>query len=378
MIKIINILMVIALFAMLLALSLEEQKFSSKRRLRVMWSTFMSLSIFFGIRDFGLDLEPYRVIFTEFRSLSFSEITPESIFNPTLEPLFVLLITSIKHLGLNYQAFLFASALIPFLLIAHVTEKNSTSPILCTFFFCLLFLFKAADAVRHFVAASIYLFALHLIANKKNFRGYLTIVASCLAHYANLITLIAIPFLRIRWRIGNYLVALLFIGIISVPLGQVLNSATSDQELYLLWKFNYYLHHEEFIEYQNTLHKLILIGLACFYYLLLILVNLSILIKQQKSNLTSFESIILNSQIIGSLIATLFLMLDAFAMATRILLPLAIGSFFLLAHAWRDMGPSRKNSHILYSTIAALLTYNFVVILYNAGIHYNKSPFYLG
>lgn len=378
MLKVINILIVIALFAGLLLLSLEEKKFSTKRRRQVLWTTLIFLSILFGVRDFGLDLEPYRVIFTELRPLNLSEIAPTTIFNPTIEPFFVLLISCIKHLGLGYEAFLFISALIPLLLIAYVIEKNSASPILCVFFFCLLFLFKAADAVRHFVAASFYLLALHLIANKMSFRGYLLIAASCLTHYANIIALIAAPFLRIRWQITSYLAALLVVGAISLPLGHALSNVTTDQELYILWKFNYYLHHEEFIEYQNTLHKTILVGLTYSYYLLIVWINLSILMKNEKKNISPFELIILNSQIIGSLIATLFLALDALAMAARILLPLAIGSFFLLTYIWRSGAPRRKNPALLYSAIAGLLTYNFIVILYNAGIHYNKSPFYLG
>ncbi len=378
MIKIINILIVIFFLATLIYFSLEERKFSAKKRKQLLWSYTIFLSLFFGVRDFGLDLEPYRLIFTELNPLSLSEISLDRLFNPTIEPFFVLLISAIKYIKLNYQAFLFISAAISFSLVAKVIEKNSAFPLLCLLFFYLLFLFKAADAVRHFVAASMYLFSIHLLSNKKPLRSYLLISASCLTHYANLITLLVAPFLKLRWRSRTYIIALALTAIISLPLGQILSGATSNHDFYLLWKLNYYLHNEEFIDYQNNTHKFLLLTMVYIYYLLIIWINLDILVRKQEQHLTRFELLLLNSQIIGSLIAEMFLFLDAFALAARTLLPLGIGSFFLMTRTWAKPSFARKNPPGLYSTLTILLAYNAVVILYNAGIHYHKSPFYLG
>lgn len=173
------------------------------------------------------------------------------------------------------------------------------------------------------------------------------------------------------------MVALAITIALAIPLGQMLSNITTDNDTYLLWKFNYYLHHELYIEYQNKLHEALLLFLAYFYFLLIICINFYILAKL-KNRLSRFEILILNSQLIGSLVATFFFILDASTLATRILLPLAIGSFFLLAKIFTPLGREQKNPPVLYATISALLTYNFVVVLYNAGIHYYKSPFFLG
>lgn len=376
MIKIINILIVIAFLLALIFFALEETRISKKKRLQILWSAAIFLSALFGIRDFGLDLEPYKIIFSELEILNPSNASLAKLFNPTIEPFFVTLISIIKTADLSYQTFLFTSAAIPIYLITKAIQENSETPILCFLFFCLFFLFKAADAVRHFLAASMYLFALHCLATDRKWHSHSLIVLSCLTHYANLITLLVAPFLRIRWRTDIYIASLLITILIALPLGRILNSTTSDQEIYLAWKLNYYLNNEEFLDYQNNLHKYTLLTLALFYYFSILFINVTSLIKQ--NHFSKFESLLLNSQIIGSLISTLFLTLGAFALATRILLPLGIGSFFLLARAWHERSKIRKNPALLHITLTTLLLYNFIVILYNAGIHYYKSPFYLG
>lgn len=336
--------------------------------------------VFFGSRNIGLDIEPYKILYQGFGG--FGDINLLGILSARLEPLHAFLISSLKSVGLGFSSYLLITAVIPFYFISKVVTAKVDCPVLSLYFFLLATSYPAMDAVRHFVAAGIYLYALYCLSMRRVavYHGYAFF--SFMAHYSNAITFIMAPLLKVRWKIGTYLSALLGTSLFALVtkelVSALLENMAQGSDLAILFKVNYYINHTDAYEYLGALHFWIFnIKLYSGIVFVIILNFLALNSFGAVYKTSPFRAVLLNSQIIGSILAVFLMGFGAMDFAGRINFLMSIGSFIIVADLVQ--GASGKIDALKFSMMS-FLTFGmgFINLLYLVGIHQPMSPFFLG
>jgi hypothetical protein len=363
---------IVAFFSLFYAKKLMSQKnfFLS------IW--LFTISIFFALRSIGLDLEPYREIFNEFRKDSLFSDGLINIFTGRIEPAFALLMSALKSLGLGFEFFLLLSGLIPTLIIIRVIslEYKEQFFIVFSFFIFLYFLKGPVDTIRGFAAAAMYLYALSSLAKKQNFFFSLKALAALSLHYSSLIIFLVVPFLKIKWDIKTYIIASFLFVFLGFTSSEFIKS--TDLSGFATWhpltfKIVYYLtyYQTDGYQYLNEVHFVFwwLLGLS---FSVMIIFNSLHLLLNNRDDWTPFMKIVFNSQIVGTLIYFLFMSFGAYTMGGRILFLLAIGSIFMFTKAVEKDG-LLKDSIVIYMFF--IFSHIFISFSYLAGFFDPKSPF---
>ena len=384
MLKVINILIVITLVMILFLISFLDTKLDEKRKSKILLFFLMLFIIFLGYRDIGLDLEPYRNIFNNQIILNINEIIGKGIFSSKLEPFFVLIISLLKKYNFGFKVFLFISGGIPMIIIYTIIKKVEKRYSITTFLlFLLMFFFRGpVDVIRHFFAATIYLSAILSLSKDKKNKYWIKTILSIFIHYSNIIIVFIKPFLKIKWNKNKFYISMIITIIIAffsrVVLTQISGTSVFNTDNIIFWKFEYYLTYYNTMGYQyiGNLHKVLLSIMTNFPWIFSFFITLLALNKIQLIRESSFKSMILSSQIMGILIAIFFIILKAPTLGIRLQFLLSIGSFFIV----KDVMLIYANMHnkaVYISIIFSLIFYNFIIILYYAGVHDPMSPFYI-
>lgn len=385
MIKVINILVVICLIIVVFILAFLSLKFTNKLRNQIFVLLVLIFILFLGFRDIGLDLEPYRVLFNNQPIIPINEFVTSNIFSYNLEPFFVFLISTIKNFGLGFNWFLLIAGGIPMYIIYKIIKQNEKDNIIFLFLLFLLihFLRGPIDIIRHFFAASIYLSALISLARGKETTFWLKSTFSTLIHYSNVGTLIVRPFLSMNWNKLKFTITLLIIILFGFLTKLLINSLSIQDFLVydnpIIWKLGYYLtyfNQEGGYQYSGILHEILLKIISHFPLLFNLTIVWLCLAKVREIKKDNINKVLLNSQIFGTLIALFFVIINASTLGMRLNFLFCIGNFILLKELIFNYNKSDKK--VLISLIIfALVFYNFLIILYFAGIHDPNSPFYL-
>lgn len=354
-------------------------KLNSKKAFFVVILVFV-LSVFFAFRSIGLDLEPYREIFNSFDTNRVLQDGVLTVVTGRIEPLFALLISFLKTIGLGFEFFLLISALIPSLVVLRVLqlETGKNFFVAFSFFMFIYFLQGPVDTIRGFAAASFYLYALSSLSRGESFKFLIKGLIAISLHYSSLIIFFIAPLLKIKWHLKSYIFLSLSVIIFGFALSNYLNNI--DLTEFSSWhpltfKIVYYLtyYQTEGYQYLNTAHFIFwwLLGLS---FSMLIVFNTLHLLILPRTGFSKFNKIILNSQIIGTLLFFLFMSLGAYTMGGRILFLLAIGSFILIADVVADSGKPNK---YLFVYMFLVFIKIFISFSYLAGFFDPKSPFNL-
>ncbi|MFB0826587.1 EpsG family protein [Chromobacterium violaceum] len=381
--KVINVFEFFFILISLFLFSLGEGKRSHQSRKNICLTFSLIIIFFFGFRDVGLDIEPYKIIYENYSGFEDGNVL--KMFSSMLEPMHAIVISVLKIFGIGFWCYLLIAAAMPMVIICLVVLKVDKYPILSLYFFVFAIAFPAMDAVRHFVAAGIYFGALYLLSTRRYWTYHGVTFISFLAHYSNAITLFLCPALKATWTLKSYIILLIGAFLCSVVSSELIKLMLDN--LYeeggggpLLFKLNYYVNNTDQYEYLNNLHFWLLQVRSYFYLVFIIILNLYMLSKgslflQGKE----FHRVVLNSQVVGTLIAVFLLGLGAREFAMRVNFLTSIGSFVLLADIVRHRGARTViDAHKFLIVGAVLIIYNFIILLYLAGIHQPMSPFYLG
>jgi hypothetical protein len=197
-------------------------------------------------------------------------------------------------------------------------------------------------------------------------------------HYSSLIIFLIVPLLKIKWNFKAYVFSSISVIFLGLVLSNYLNSI--DLSEFSAWhpltfKIVYYLtyYQTEGYQYLNIAHFIFwwLLGLS---FSSLIVFNTLHLLTLPSVRFSKFKKLILNSQVIGTLLYFLFMSLGAYTMGGRILFLLAIGSFILIADTVADSG---KPNRYLFVYSFLIFIKIFISFSYLAGFFDPKSPFNL-
>ncbi len=382
--KIFNIIIVCFIIFIFFLLSHFERKMKFGQKKKILFFFTIVISFFSAFRVIGLDLEPYRTIFENTPITSLNLEFVKHMFSGRLEPFFVVVISILKNLGMGFKSFLFVSSFVPLLLIYSIITKHEKEIPLTTYFlFLSILLFQGPiNLIRHFFAASIYLSALYSLSTNRNARYLLKSLFTVLIHYSNLSIVLIRPFLSIKWDRKKYIITMLLIVILTFMIKGIVVGILSNVNIsinnYILWKFQYYMiyYNVEGYMYLNELHKILLFIMTNFLFVFNFFVTLYALKYKELIRMDRFYHLLLNSQIIGSFLMVFFAIFDASTLGQRLYFLFSIGSFLLVKEViFKYSEGDRKG---VFRLIFMLLCfYNFIIILYYAGIHDPNSQFYL-
>lgn len=347
--------------------------------------TNVIILIFMTFRNIGLDLEPHRVMFNSINPEILNADFFSNIFSNRVEPFFIILISIIKNLGMNFNVFLFITAMIPLVIVYKIIIKIETDrPLaLYTLFILIYLLAGPINIIRHFVAISIYLSALYSISKGEKIKGYIKIIITLFIHYSNFILILILPFLnlkKININSKRYIIQVIFMLLISLVLGnitkKIFNSLDISSEHYIMWKIKYYLTEYDLYNYQSLFHKILLNTINYSLIIYNIAINISSINNIRIINKSEFSIILLKSQLLGSYIAILLCIIGSIQMAVRMNFMFGIGNFILTKINIFDVKSS--NTHYKYGIVTVtLILINFITLLYYAGVHDSNSIFYL-
>lgn len=384
MIKIINILIVCVIIFSILILSLIEHRFSYKQKKLIIIIYTIILSGFLMVRDIGLDLEPHRQLFNQ---TYISDINIEffkNLFSNRVEPFNSLLITFIKNIGIGFEFYLLILGALSLGISAKIILKIENKNVLKLYsiFILIYFMSGAINIIRQFLACSLYLSAIYSLSEKSKIKSILKVILATLIHYSSILLLLVFPFIKKNWSLKKYLswlsYAILIAFIFKVLILGYIEKLDVTQSNYILWKIKYYLtyYDTEGYNYQGNLHKILLFIMNNSFYYLNILINLMYLNRFEYNKISKFTQNILNSQVIGTLLATFLYIVGASTLANRFLFSFAIGNFILLKDIMTDNNRnSAKERYMIFLIILVFI--NFIIILYYAGIHDPNSRFYI-
>lgn len=384
MIQIIHVISLSFLIMIAFFVSFLDSKINTKNKRSVLIFFTCVLTIFLGVRSIGLDLEPYRLLFNNQRSISISEIFANNLFSNKLEPFFVIIISTLKEFGLGFNWFLLIAGGIPLYIIYRVIKKVEDKHMLAVFmFFLLIHFFRGpVDIIRHFFAASIYLSALYSLSKKDNMKFWVKAIPSVLVHYSNITILFIRPILGVNWNNIKFVFSFILVMIFGFIAKYFIVNFSIEDAVFInnqiFWKAHYYLtyYNVHGYQYSGIGHK-ILLSIITYFPLIFNITFIFLGLKNIKTiEKNEFSRLLLNSQIIGSLIAIFFIILNADTLGMRLNFLLSIGNFLLVKEIIFNC--YRNGKIMLFSfTVLSLVFYNFIIILYFAGIHDPNSPFFI-
>ncbi|MBO0991440.1 EpsG family protein [Bacillus sp. SD088] len=331
---IINYLIVTLFLLLFYILSSYEKSFSYRAKKGILVLAIISFSIFAGYRVIGTDINSYKQIFDEQPIIVLNFDFIQTMFEYYIEPGFVLIISYLKRYGLGFNVFLFLSAIIPLFVIYRVIFNHEKKHVFLTFLlFLLLYALRGPlDVIRQFFAAAIYLSALYSLSIKKEFRYFWKIIVSIFFHYSSILNFLIRPFLKIKWTIKKYATLFVSLFLLGFLFKNLILTITNNMDISntdrILYKFQRYI--DANYEVDSFLQGLFLYStwyLPIFLNIILIVVAISYYKDICKSD---FLKILLNSQILASLIFIFFWAMDSTILARRIEFTLSIGNFFIL------------------------------------------------
>lgn len=317
----------------------------------------------FYIKDIGLDYEVYKNWYYQIG------IAKENLFQ--LEGFVYKLILYMNKLNLSHRIFFLFMGGVSLYLNLVIEKKECKNIYIGTICLFLLNFFSGFnDAIRQFLAASFFLFSLYMVENKKKWFGYFIILLIPFIHKSSSLIILLYPLFYLNWTIIRYIIISLIISVIGlISKHELINLLLSlnlfSQEKII--RINYYLNYDSIgYTYSNFLHKFLL-NLGVYFYYIGTIILYIIFLKEKK--LSNFQKKILNSGIVGTFVATYLMIVGSKTLGFRFLLLFGIGNYILLENIQRRR---KKLFLIIY-----FLLYNLIILLYNAGIHDIKSPFYL-
>ncbi|KRG15754.1 hypothetical protein ACA30_03990 [Virgibacillus soli] len=326
---------IVTLFLLLFyILSSNEKKIAFNTKKRFLFLSIIAFSIFAGYRVIGTDINSYKEIFDQQPTINLNFEFLQTMFEYYIEPGFVLIISYLKMYGLGFNVFLFISAIIPLLIIYKVIIKHERRHLYLTFLlFLLLYALRGPlDVIRQFFAAAIYLSALHSLSIKKELRYFGKTIVSIFFHYSSVINILIRPFLKLKWTIKKYSTSFITLFLIGFLFKNLIITLTNSMEVNntdrILYKFQRYI--EANYEVDSFLQGFFLYSTWYLPIILNIIIVLVAISNYKDICKNDFLKILLNSQILASLIFVFFWAMDSTILARRIEFTLSIGNFFIL------------------------------------------------
>jgi hypothetical protein len=374
--KVIEMLIALSIICSTIVLSFFENKIQYRDKRRILFIYTIIISLFFTFRSIGLDLESYREIFSK-TNIIVNKYYMINMFKYNVEPFFVLEIFLLKHAGIGFKGFLFINAFIPLMIFNKVIVKKDEH-ILTTYCLFITINFFNLDVIRHFFAASLYLYAL---CNYKTIKGIVISALTTLFHYSNIVTLVVWNFLKKKIKKENYIVMIVITVLVSLtlksiivfaPFSEIISNIPLLGRTSIVEKFIYYFNYNStYYNYSGVLHKFLLTAMD--YYIPAFALIVILLQKDESIDLT--HKILFNSQKLSLLFVIFFSIMGAATFGTRINFVLGIGLFLVLKNY---IFSSKNYARRYVFSIYFLLLYNFIIFLYYAGVHDPNSMFYLG
>jgi hypothetical protein len=372
--KIISIFAVFLFFIFLISVSVVQWRLSYGLKLLVFFFSLIFAQLLFTFRTIGLDLEPYRVIFNNFDK---KEINIISSFGDGLEPGFQLIIVLLKMFDVGFIGFLFVSSVIPLLVIGFVCSR-SRSPLIAFLMFSLILIFKGFDVIRHFFSASIYLIALYFLSRDFKIRSFLIASTSVIFHYSSIVYLVVFPFLRVAWSSRVFGLVILLSFFLGILFRYVFLDLDIFSETSIGWKFNYYLDYLSYYKFNGPLHESLFWVINLSFYVFSLPFLFFVLLRRNRFKEERFFNVLVTSCIYGAVLCTFFIGAGAIVLGVRIHFGLSIGLFWVVAeYASYTSKRDSINSMFLPSIVVWFLISSFFIVLYNAGVHQVKSPFFI-
>lgn len=376
--QIINMIFAIILILIFFLVSFLDFKMINKEKKIILFLFIIIFVIFLGFRNIGLDIEPYRLIFTNQGIIQFSDLI-SNLFTSGLEPFFIIVISTLKQYGIGFNGFLLISAAIPMLIIFSIIKKKAGDFILISFLLFLLihFFMGPVNIIRHFFAASIYLSAIYSLSKQSKFKFWMKSASSVFVHYSNISIFLVYKLIILKWSKNKYIIVLFFVTLFASLLRFIINNIElelANINTVFLWKLIYYLKVD--YSYISTLHK-VLYNIMNYFPLLFNIVFIFLAVnKVEVLEKNNFYRLLLNSQIAGSLIAIFFIILGSSSLGLRLNFLFSIGNFLLVKEVIFNYYSNVQKPLYIF-TILSLVFYNLIIILYNAGVHNPMSPFSL-
>ena len=383
--KIIDVLFVLSILLLSFLLCFLEKRVSKSSKKKIMLTIAMLIAVFLPLRSIGLDLEGHRYYFGNSGIVALNADFFRNLLRDGMEPTFRILVSFLKKNGLGFEVFLFTYGVIPLYLIYRViSQQEEEMPLTTFFFFMEIHLFRGPiDVIRHFFAAAMYLSALHSLSvpDRKGF--WLKSILSFLIHYSNIAVILTYPFLKLKWTFNKYVTALVTVGVMSyvgkMAIFKVADFLIANSSSLFVHRFSYYLYSYNaagHYQYYGLPHRLMLTFMSYYMVAFNIFLVLAVLQKKEIIKNNNFYRLLLNAQVMGSLIAMSLIILNAETAGLRFQFLFSIGNFFLLKEIiFNGTGVNRQYKFLMATF--SLLVFNLVVVLYFAGIHSPGSPLYL-
>src|SRR5699024_10069339 len=233
--------------------------------------------------------------------------------------------------------------------------------------------------MRYFIATCLFVSAFYSLSINKKTNFYLKSSISIFLHYSNIIILLIKPFLKIKWTAFRYTLTIIIFVLLAVLSKElIINYIEFTQfENPVLIKFKkYLLYYDDNYEYLSISHvflKFLLQYTVVIFNIFIIFwsFNYKQLLKDE------FYRLLLNSQIIGSIILLVFIIFDSNQMGIRLNFLLSIGSFLLIKEVLFKYYKGKYKTLIYVFVLLYLSFVIFVKVMYNVGIHNPESEFYI-
>ncbi|KAA0955535.1 EpsG family protein [Sporosarcina sp. ANT_H38] len=371
-----DIFLLFSIIGIVFILSFMEKKIRFNIKKKIILCLVVLIALVCGNKVIGLDHENYENMFINTDTVNLNLDLFKNMFDNHLEPGFIILISIIKDMGLGTQFFFFISAIIPlYLIYLIIIGKEKTLPFFTLLLFLLMNLLRGpVDTIRHFFAAAIYLSAIYSLSKDRNSRFYLKSSISTLFHYSNVAIFLIRPFLKMKWTIKSYVISIVTLGILAFASKNIIQNYISDLVFTspILIKFQYYLvYSSDDINFMNNLHEVLWYLFTYSIVVLIVVVNILALRYRKSIEQDKFYFLLLNSQIIGSILVLVLTAFNAENFGLRLNYLFSMGSFFIVKELiFKYL--TKKNQIVFILFIIYLCLYNIIIILYFAGVY---SPF---
>lgn len=365
MFKVLNVIFYLIYMFFLFCFSNSCKTKNSKKLLNIF---LILILIFFFLKELGLDYGVYKKWFYEIDILA-----RYKVFQSHIELIPYMIIYFLRKIGIPHQFFFGIMGMIPLMINFYLIKKMKINKLQGLFFlFYINFFTGFSDAIRQNVAASLVLIGYYFFSNYKKIRGIFCIICAFFFHYSTIFIVGIVSLLKINWNKKKYVGAMLFIIVSSFFFKNAmvyLNYLPEDNILF--WKFKYYMlrYNNDRYNYLNEIHKILYNTMNYFQVLGIVILNIVLL--KYKLFFNRFQTMVLKSSILSSLVTLLLFFIGAKTIALRMSLTFGFGMYLLIVI--NVVKKRDKNIILLYYFL-----YNFVIMLYYSGIHEPQSPFYLG
>ncbi|MCB8564935.1 EpsG family protein [Fusobacterium ulcerans] len=363
MLKVLNVLFYLFYMFLLFFFATLKKTKNNKRFLKI----FVILMLFFFfIKELGLDYRVYQSWYYDLNILN-----KYRMFKEHVEPIPYFFMLTLRKLNLSHRFFFLIMGGIPLLINFYIINKLKYNRLLALFFlFYINFFTGFSDAIRQNIAAAFLLLSIYLYTNNKKIKSLLIMVLSFFSHYSTIFILPILILKKIKWSIRKYILTILIVFICSFFIKTSLNYLEYlNTNNILLWKLKYYLLTVKTrYEYNNFLHYILLKAMILFNCFGVVLLN--IILLKRKNIFEKILKLILEISIVSSIFSLFFLFIGAETIGARISLTFSYGLYLLIPNTFID----KKERAII---LIYYFIYNFIVMLYYAGIHDSRSPFYL-